>query len=158
LWPDDWDIKTESILRGIVGVIKPGGAVVVLLDNDIVDEIVTALEPWAQRLELHLRGRQRVHAASFGFEFKIFARDQVADVRSIFESLPSGVTVSADYQPEERYDPSATGSELYAPAHDYECRAKGTIGGNVRGVLEVHERAHRHERIKTSDVELRLES
>jgi len=158
LWPDNWSIKTESILKGIVGAIKPGREVAVLLSDEIVDEVITALEPWAEKLELELRGRHRVHAAFFQFEFKIFARDQAAVVRNIFESLPDGVTVSTDYKPEERSDPSATGSEMYAPAHDYECRGKGTIAGNVRGVLEVHLRAHRHERIKTSDVELRLES
>ncbi len=157
LWPDDWDIKDDGALKDIVDAITHRSDFTVLLAEDIVDPVLKALEPWQRRLAVELETRRDVRAAYFEFEFEIFARDQAADVRSIFESLPDGVDVSDDYQPAERSDPGAAGTEMYAPAHEYEFRGKGTIGGDLRGVLEVRERAKRHERIKTTHVELRLE-
>lgn len=157
LWPDDWDIKGEGALQGIVGAVLPGGGFAVLLDDEIVDPVVDALEPWQKRLGLSVKSRQPIRAAHFEFEFEIFSRDEAGEVRRIFEVLPDGVDVSPDYQPEEHTDLGASGAEMYAPAHDYEFRGKGTIGGELRGVLAVHERARQHERIKTRDVELQLE-
>jgi hypothetical protein len=157
LWPEEWNIRTEGTFQGIVDAILPGGVFAVLLDDDIVDPIVVALEPWEKRLELGVKSRQHIRAAYFKFEFEIFSRDEARAVRAIFESVPDGVNVSSDYQPEERSDLSASGAEMYAPVHDYEFRGKGTIGGELRGVLEVHERTRRHERIKTSEVGLQLE-
>ncbi len=158
LWPKDWRIQAESTMRGVVEALTRQSDFEVLLASEWVDEVVTALGPWSRRLDLQLLGQVPIRAAYFDFEFEIFARDQAADVRSIFEALPEGVNVSSDYNPVETSDMSASGAEMYAPAHDYKFQGKGTVGGDLRGVLEVHERARRHERIRTSDVKLRFET
>lgn len=157
LWPDDWGIKIDSTIKEILDTILPRGGFTVLLADEVVATIASALEPWEERLGLRVRSRHPVRGARFEFKFEIFARDQARDARKIFESVPEGVEV-ADYEIEEHTDPKAKGSEMYAPAHEYVCRARGAVEGALRGVLEVHERARRHERIKTTDVELQLES
>ena len=75
-------------------------------------------------------------------------------MRQIFENPPQGVHISDDYQPEEHSDASAAGTELYAPVHDYSFSGSGTVSGDLRGVLQISERARQHERIKRQSVRL----
>ncbi|MFQ5600453.1 MAG: hypothetical protein ACE5G2_07860 [Candidatus Krumholzibacteriia bacterium] len=156
LWPDDWDIRVGSTLEGIVEALRPGDVTFLLVRDDTVDELVAAMQVWETLCDLRLRSRHRVLGAYFDFKYEIFSRDEAAEVRSIFESVPDGVNLSDDYAPEERSDLGAAGTEMYAPAHAYVCRAEGTVGGRLRGVLTVRERARQHERIQIRDVRLRL--
>jgi hypothetical protein len=128
----------------------------VVVEAELASQLHEAMRPWAE-LPMRLRERRRVRGAAFDFRFEVFGRDEAAAVRRIFEELPEGVRVSAEYAPEEKLDPSASGTEMYAPAHAYACRAHGSVGGRLRGVLAVHERCRQHERVRAAPIQLQLE-
>lgn len=156
VWPDEWHIHVDSRIQGIVDAIIPEKDCVVLVQSDKIAELLQAVEPWERRLSLSISSRQPIDSASFKFSFEFFARDEARVVRQIFENLPTGVSISDDYQPTEHSDAAAAGPELYAPAHDYSFSGAGTLSGDLRGVLQVSERARQHERIKRQAVQLHL--
>ena len=158
IWPDDWHVEGESKLHDIIEALTPGQDCVLLMRIDTVDSFLEALQQWEARLAVTLESRETILSASMDFSFKFYSRDEANLVRSIFQTLPEGVQISQDYDPQEHSDAAAKGNEMYAPAHDYEFSGSGTVHGNLRGVLQVSERAHQHERIKRKPVQLQLES
>lgn len=158
IWPHNWNIQTDSTLHNIVESLIPGNDSTVLMRSDTIDGFLQALQLWEARLAVKLESRVVILSASMDFAFKFFSRDEAEVVRSIFETLPEDVEVSEDYQPQERTDTGAQGPEMYAPTHDYEFSASGTVRGDLRGVLQVSERCHQHERIKRKPVQLQLAS
>lgn len=156
VWPHDWNIQVDSALEEFVETFVPGKDCTVLVRADIADPLLQALAPWEHRLSIELKTRTPIESASFSFAFKFYSRQEANTVRQIFENLPQGVRISDDYQPSERSDSKATGAELYAPAHDYEFSGSGTIRGDLRGVLQVSERAGQHERVQRKPVQLQL--
>jgi hypothetical protein len=156
LWPHDWHIQVDSALEELVETFVSGKDCTVLVRSDSVEALLQALVPWEHRLSVQLKARTPIASASFSFSFKFYARQEANAVRQIFENLPDGVTISDDYQPRERSDAAATGPELYAPTHDYEFSGSGTVRGELRGVLQVSERASQHERVQRKPVQLQL--
>jgi hypothetical protein len=154
LWPDEWHVRMESVRESVVEALRPGPHSFVLVRDDVRAALVAAFTPWETSLGLRLREQRRVQRASFRFEFTLHSRDEAAAVRRIFAELPDGVRVSDDYAPEEHSETGGTGG--YAPAHAYTCRASGSVTGDLRDLLEVHARAHAHERIEAKPVELEL--
>lgn len=154
LWPRDWNIQVDSALEELVETFMHGKDCTLLARDDSADALLQALTPWESRLRVQRKARTPIASASFAFSFKIFSRDEARQVGQIFENLPEGVTLSADYAPRERSDASAAGAEMYAPVHDYEFSGSGTVSGDLRGVLQVSERAHQHERIQRKPVQL----
>ena len=104
IWPDDWHVEGESMLHDIVEALTPGQDSVLLMRTDIVDSFLKALQPWESRLAVSLESRQTILSASMEFSFKFYSRDEANLVRSIFETLPEGVQISPDYDPQEHGD------------------------------------------------------
>jgi len=155
LWPEEWDIRVSAGHGGLRQAVHPRAASCVVVEAELASLLLTAMQPWSDRL--HLRSRERVRSAAFEFRYELFDREQAALVRRIFAEPPEGIEVSPDYAPTEHSDPQAAGVEAYAPVHAYVCRAHGTVSGPVRGVLEVHTRCRQHERIQTTPILLRLD-
>jgi hypothetical protein len=153
LWPQEWDVRVTSFFEGIVEALRPGEHTVVLMTMDQAKRLVTDLAPWSE--SARVRALQPIEAASFEFHFEIFDREEAAEVRKIFENLPDGTRLSNDYRPETTSRPGGHDG-MYAPSHDFTCRAKGSVTGRLRAVLDVHERCRQHERIRVGDVSLHL--
>lgn len=153
LWPQEWKVRVTTFFEGLVEALRPGEHTVVLMATDLARHLVTDLAPWSR--SARVRAVQPILAASFEFQFEIFDRQEATEVRRIFESLPDGVRVSKDYAPETI---SKTGPHdgMYAPSHDFTCRAKGSVTGPLRAVLDVHERCRQHERIRVHEATLHL--
>jgi len=153
LWPHDWDVRVSTFLGDLAEALRPGEVTVLLMDADLAPAFFTAIEPWPDALRL--RSAHAIDGASFVFRYEIFDRDEAAAVQHIFTTLPDGVRVSDDYQPQV----STHADEhrgMYAPAHQYVCRAHGSVSGALRQVLEVHERCRQHERVQIEEVVLHL--
>lgn len=158
VWPEEWHIQIDTRVQELVDVIMHETDCVVLVRSDSIAELLKAVEPWGRRLRMQLRSRQPIDSASFKFSFEFFSREEASIVRQIFENLPADVSISDDYQPVEHSDAAASGTELYAPTHDYSFSGNGTVSGDLRGVLQISERARQHERIKRQQVRLQLGS
>jgi len=153
LWPQDWDVRVSSFLGGIAEALRPGEVTVLLVDAELAAAFLAALEPWPEAMRL--RAAHAIDGASFDFHYEIFDRDEAAAVQRIFTTLPDGVRVSDDYQPQSAAHTDGDGG-MYAPAHRYTCRARGTLSGALRAVLDVHERCRQHERVQVEEVLLHL--
>lgn len=80
---------------------------------------------------------RRIEEGHFTFRAEAFSEAVAAEIRrALREDVPAGVTVEVE-ETEER-DPRAKGVELFAPAHDYVYRARGTVAGSPPGVLAMH--------------------
>ncbi len=153
LWPEEWGVRVTSFVEGIVEALRPGAFTVLLVDTELLPALLAALAPWAD--SMRLRQAQAIDAAAFDFHFEIFAPDEAAAVQSLFANLPAGVQISADYSPQVTSKPDGKRG-MYAPAHGYACRGQGQVSGDLRGVLEVHERCRQYERVRIEEVVLHL--
>lgn len=153
LWPQEWDVQVLSFFEGIVEALRPGEHSVVLMVSELAEKLITDLAPWSETA--HLRQRQPILAATFEFHFEIFDREEAEQVRAIFEDLPDGVHLSDDYAPETVCKPGPHDG-MYAPSHEFTCRAKGSVTGPLRPVLDVRERCQQHERVRVQEVTLEL--
>jgi hypothetical protein len=124
-----------------------------LVRSDRVEAWVAALA--TAPLDMRLTARHRIVRASFEFEFSIYSPPEATQVEALFAALPAGVSLEG-YESKTRVDPKSAGIELHGAAHDYEFRGHGTASGEVAGILELHERASRHERIRLEDLRLEL--
>jgi hypothetical protein len=59
-----------------------------------------------------------------------------------------------NYQPKETFDPDAKGAEGYAPLHEYTFQGKGTIVGDVEGVLKVYQKLEGNQFIHCEEIEI----
>ena len=151
---EDFGVLTESPLEKVVEVLRPGHVSHLLVRQDAAEAFLRALLSHGGGLKV--RGRRRVLGARFEFQYEIFSRPEGEAVLALFEALPAGVTLSPDYRPEASADADAEGVEMYAPVHHYVLRARGTARGPLPGILAMHERMRKHERIRARDVLLDL--
>ena len=155
LWPQEWDVRVSSFLGDIAEALRPGDVTVLLVAATIAPALLDAIVPWPE--SMRLRTAHAIDGASFAFHYEIFDRDEAAAVQAIFTLLPDGARLSDDYRPETTAHTDEHRG-MYAPAHRYVCRARGTLHGALRAVLEVHERCRQHERVQVEEVVLHLGS
>ena len=158
-WPvfhGERGIEAETFaeqLKGWVGLTEP-------LTHFVVDEASVQLvrsallDPRCHGMKL--REAQRVLSASFEFKLKVFTEEAAAQVRAVYEQVPSDVTVERWAPKETRRDADAEGIELYSPVHHYKMEAEGVVRGPCRHVLYVHEQARRIEQVDEAVMQLVL--
>lgn len=143
VWPRDWHLQIPERLRGHA----------LLITSNWADACIDALA--ASGLDLRLGARRDVTGARYEFDFSILSATGAAEVQALFAVPPVGVHME-NYEVETRIDPEAVGVERHGGAHDYELRGGGVAIGGVSGVLELVERARRHERIRSRALTLEL--
>ncbi|MGC8762155.1 MAG: hypothetical protein ACP5VN_00745 [Acidobacteriota bacterium] len=103
---------------------------------------------------LSIVARRPIGGAAFSFSFRIFSREVGERVKDLLLHPPEGVLVEWSGPLEERIDPRARGTELYAPSHDYELRGEGACTGSLEAVLALHQRLKREEPVHLRRLEL----
>jgi len=129
----------------------------VVLDDSIVKLIEEVLEEEGEKLAVSIVSKLKVVSASFMFKYRAYAENYGKMLKSIFEELPEGISISSDYDPKESIHPEAKGAEGYAPEHDYEIHAKGSVSGNFNEILNLYARCENEPLIKTEKIELEFE-
>lgn len=125
-----------------------------LVPESLAEKAKEALARSRERdIPLTLLHERVIARLRFSYSFQIFSREHGKRIRSWFESLPEGVSLSRKAVLAERIDPEAKGIEMYSPVHDYELRGKGTVEGEVSGVLEFHRLCRDEELIETGELE-----
>lgn len=109
-------------------------------------------------LGLKVLADRLVYSGSIEFSYRAYHPRQAAELDAVLQKFTDRVRLSDDYRPVVRTDPSAAGVELYSPAHEYECTAKGTATGDVRTLLELHHQAATHGLMKLGKVRLNFAS
>jgi hypothetical protein len=152
------NIKRSSIVESIKAFFDaPTALTHVILDEEPATTIKNAVEEVKSELTIDFKEMKRIASACFKFEYEAYARNYGERLKHMFATLPNNVLVSEDYSPEEILHPESRGIEKYAPEHDYEIRAHGTVSGPLDEILEFHKQGKREPLVDVSDIELTLE-
>jgi len=103
--------------------------------------------------KLEILEESKLERAEVTFAFKTPSRDIAKQIRKVLDHLPAGVS-TIDYEPKEIVDPGARGAEVYSPAHDYTFSGKGSLEGDVGGVIETRRKLDEIDFVDTGEIEL----
>ena len=112
-----------------------------------------ALERRKGELALKIISEKKIKQASFEFHYRAYTRELGDELMGLFGDLPGGLQVK-DYKPRETVLPEAKGVEAYAPLHEYEVKASGTISGPVRDVVDFYGGAEHHDMVELDAIRL----
>src|SRR5687768_15620965 len=117
--------------------------------------VVFASEDHAREIERDLRveSLREVMEGRFGFKAEAYNPEIGAKIHDALNSnLPDGI-MCVDLEKEQRH-PEAKGVEMFAPAHDYIYKSRGTILGTPPGILEMNRRLCRLDFVHEEPLEL----
>ena len=129
----------------------------VVLDESIVNLIEKVLSEEGEKLEVSIVSKLKLISASFTFKYSAYAEKHGKMLKNMFEDLSEYISMSADYDPQETIHPEAKGAEGYAPEHDYEIKAKGTVTGDLNEIMKLYERCDKEPLVKSGKIELEFE-
>ncbi|MBN2397159.1 MAG: hypothetical protein JXI32_02165 [Deltaproteobacteria bacterium] len=112
-----------------------------------------ALERRRDELALKIVSEKKISRASFGFRFRAYTRELGGELKALFGSPPDGLQVK-DYQPKETVLPEGKGVEAYAPLHEYEVKATGTLSGPICGVIDFYGKAEHYDMVELGNIKL----
>jgi len=134
--------------------IKYHGDVVHLICRPAIRPVIrAALKQAPVEYEWEIVESRSVKKATFEFKFETANRQVAGTIKRLLGRHPEGVRL-VDYEPKEVFDPDARGSEGYAPLHEYTFRGKGTIVGDVDGILKVYQKLTGNQFIHCEEIEI----
>ena len=116
-----------------------------------------SLERRSDELALKIVSEKRIRQASFGFRFRAYTRELGSELKGLFGNPPEGLRVK-DYHPAEKVLPEGKGMEAYAPLHEYDVKANGTIYGPVRDVMDFYGRVEHYDMVKLDKIKLEYDN
>jgi hypothetical protein len=132
---DDVGLEHESLHERLRALLR-GGHHALLVADDLATALGDALVRGGTALGLRIADRHPIATASFAVAADVYARDVATQIRAVVRALPAGVHLTQHSEHEEEHAENR-GVELYAPAHHYAYRVRGTLAGPVDGVLAV---------------------
>jgi len=112
-----------------------------------------ALEKRKEELALKIISEKKIRQASFGFRYRAYTRELGEKLMALFEDLQEGLQIK-DYKPKETVMPEGKGVEGYAPLHEYEVKATGTIYGSAKDVIDFYGSAEHHDMVELDSIKL----
>jgi hypothetical protein len=146
----------ETLRERLREILHPGEEVLhLLVPAETLDEVREAADAAASRgIVVAIRASRPLVGASFVFSFAAYSPEHGRRVLALLSDLPEGVRLLRERPFEERLDPAARGIEAYSPAHEYEFRGKGTVEGDLEGVLAVRRRLRDESAVRLGRAEL----
>jgi len=112
-----------------------------------------ALEKRKEELALKIISEKKIRQASFGFRYRAYTREQGEKLMALFGDPQEGLQVR-DHKTKETVSPEGKGVEAYAPLHEYEVKATGTIYGPIRDVIDFYGSAEHHDMVELDNIRL----
>jgi len=112
-----------------------------------------ALERRKDELALKIISERKIRQASFGFRYRAYTIELGDELKTLFGEPPEGLLVK-DYKPKETVLPEGKGVEAYAPLHEYEIKATGTLYGPVGDLIDFYGRAEHHDMVELDSIKL----
>jgi hypothetical protein len=125
----------------------------IIIETELYKPLVGALARHKTEIRGTVDSVREVTGASFRFHYRTYSRETGNALLALFAELPQGVRIQ-DYAPSEKLDPDGKGVEAYAPLHEYQVSAKGTISGGVKEVYDLLRRAGRFDVVEVGELEL----
>jgi hypothetical protein len=134
--------------------IKYHGDVVHLICQSSLRPVIrSAVTQGAAKFDFEVVESKPLASVTFDFKFKTANRSVAGGIKRLLGRHPAGVKL-VHYEPKEDFNPEAKGPEGYAPLHEYTFSGKGTIVGDVEGVLKVHQKLDGNEFIQCDEIEI----
>ncbi|MBA7578441.1 hypothetical protein ES708_20303 [subsurface metagenome] len=130
-----------------------GNRLHLIIDAGFLKLLEKALERRKEELALKIISERKIRQASFGFRYRAYTRELGDELMALFGDLSEGLQVT-DYKPRETVLPEGKGVEAYAPLHEYEIKATGTIYGPVRDVIDFYGRAEHYDMVELDSIKL----
>ena len=111
-----------------------------------------ALAKAAPRYKFEIKDERKIERATFSFKVKTPSTKVAKAVKDAIAKPPRNVTITG-FAPREREDPSAKGTEVYTPAHEYMFEAEGTVEGDI-AVIEMRAKLAAIEFVTCDEIEL----
>jgi len=139
----------EPLRERIRDLVDPAHATLhLLVPADLLAPVREAIDQGAQRGEpMVLKDTRPIASARFSFEFAAFSRADGERLQALLASPGAGLKLDPGSGVEISLEPTATGTEGYAPLHEYEAHGKGTVTGEVPAVIQFYRRAGQEELI-----------
>ena len=112
-----------------------------------------ALEKRKEEITLKVISEKKIKQASFRFRYRAYTMELGDELIALFRDLPEGLHVK-DYKPRKTVLPEGKGVEAYAPLHEYEVKATGTIYGPVKSVIDFYGMAEHYDMIELNAIKL----
>ena len=112
-----------------------------------------ALAKAGPRYRFEIKEERELERARFRFEVETPSRNIAQLVKDTVAGAPPQTTISG-FEPRERINHDATGTELYSPTHDYEFQASGEVHGDIDGVVKMRQRLCTIEFVKCHEIDL----
>lgn len=136
----DCGLAHESFGERLRALVAGGSHHAFFAPTELATPLADALAGRGAAIGLRLEQRLKVKTMSFGFRIEVFSRSlAVAIRRDVLRKLPTGVHIEDLNEVDEEY-PSAHGTELYAPVHEYIYRASGRFVGQPPGMFAIRAR------------------
>ena len=143
--------KFGQMLR-LIGVVK-GNRVHLIVGTGFHKLLEGALEKRKEELALKIISEKKIRQASFGFRYRAYTREQGEKLMALFGDPQEGLQVR-DHKTRETVSPEGKGVEAYAPLHEYEVKATGTIYGPIRDVIDFYGSAEHHDMVELDNIRL----
>lgn len=152
------NIRTETFLEQLLEWTHLHGSLShLVIEAALLDLVQKGVNETAEILRLQVRSIRKIKAASFDFEYEVYARRYGDDLKGLFAKVPAVLQLSPDYDPKEELHPDNEGIDAYAPLPAYRLRARGTVSGPIDRLVDFYRIVRGHELIKTGEIVLRLE-
>jgi len=116
-----------------------------------------ALERRKGELALKIISEKKISHASFGFSYRAYTRELGSKLMTLFGDPPEGLQVK-DHKPKETVLPEGKGLEAYAPLHEYEVKATGTLHGSVKEVVDFYGKAEHYDMVELNSIKLEYDN
>lgn len=120
----------------------------VIVESELCKSLSESFRKHTGTLQATVAAVREITGAHFSFHYKTFSSEVGKSLLELFSKLPEGVRIS-DYEPREKITPDGKGVEAYAPLHDYELKAQGTVSGGIKEVYDLYCRAAHYDVVET---------
>ena len=154
IFGEDHHVENEGMFGQVMRLIGvKGNRVHLIVGAGFFKLLAKALERRKEEFALEIISERKLSQASFGFSYHAYTRELGDELEALFGAPPEGLQVK-DYKPKETVSPEGKGVDAYAPLHEYEVKATGTIYGPIRDVIDFYGRAEHHNMVELDDIKL----
>ncbi|HAJ25829.1 MAG TPA: hypothetical protein DCG53_01035 [Syntrophus sp. (in: bacteria)] len=149
------DERTFEMLARLAGV--RGEHTVIIVKSQVLEIIRDVIVGKGEKGGLNLVSVHRIKDAFFTFSIQTFSREIGKELDHILTEASSGLKIEPPYAPQEKETPEGRGVEAYAPLHDYEFQAEGSISGDCAKIFHCYRNLKHYEVVDLGPVEINIE-
>ncbi|MCK9197861.1 MAG: hypothetical protein M0P16_12880 [Syntrophales bacterium] len=152
---EDYDFDEENVIEmlgRLVGIRDEHTVIVV--ESQLLNILKELLDRQGRTRDLKILSIREIKEESFTFSIRTFSRESGEKLDRILSEASSVLKITPPYAPREQEIPEGKGVEAYAPLHDYEFQARGSIAGECGEVFRCYGKLKRYEVVELGPMEI----